>query len=137
MAGLCMVKGLSVIPASRKEIEMAKDKAKKHDPGHRSGGKKSSRWSVQTQANKARKATRRLERFVRAAERRDSLDWINPATGKKARGGTLTVKRQARTVQAVRVDQKAKQRRNFKKLDFSQKIAHRDAGLPSRTVHPS
>lgn len=116
---------------------MAKDKAKKHEAGHRSGGKKSSRWSATTQANKVRRAQVRLARLVRAAERRESPDWINPATGKKARGGTISAKRISRELQVVQIDKKAKQRRNFKTLDFSQKIAHREAGLPSRTVHPS
>lgn len=115
---------------------MAKDKAKKHEAGHRSGGKKSSRWSAVTQQNKARRAQVRLDRLVRAAERRESPDWINPATGMKARGGTLTGKRVSRAIQAQRVEHKAKQRRNFSLLDHAQKIAHRTAGLPSRTVHP-
>jgi hypothetical protein len=108
---------------------MAKDKAKKPEAGKSSGGKKSSRWSAQTQQNKARRATNRLARFERIAERRASPDWVNPFTGKLARGGTLRAKREAREAQAVRIDKKARQRRNFSALSFADKDDHRTSGF--------
>lgn len=127
---------------------MAKDKPKKDVPGRTKGGKKSSRWSTQTQANKKRAAETREARLIRAAERRTKgatvtipLNAVVDSGEKDERGKAIlvphkqrgkTVKsattRDRREMQAGRISRKQTQRRNFSALTKSEREEHRAAG---------
>src|SRR6476620_2386972 len=88
----------------------SKDKAK-NTPGVSKGGKKSSRWSPQTRANKERAAETRARRLQRAAERRSQGATVtDPVTGKVKKS---VVTRDRRALQAARI--KAKRISRYRK----------------------
>jgi hypothetical protein len=92
-----------------------KQEAKHHESSRMLGGKKSSRWSAQTRANKARRASIRENRLLRAAERRASLDVVNPATGLRLTGEALRKALLKREDQARRISAKMKSRHQQQK----------------------
>lgn len=113
---------------------MAKQQKKSSTASVQKGGVKSSRWSERTKANKARAAASRENRLVKAAERRSKGATVGDPVSGKVKKSVVT--RDRRELQSARVGRKAEQRRNFSKLSPAEKLAHREAGLPSRTVHP-
>lgn len=108
---------------------MAKDKAKAPAPGKQKGGKKSARRSAATIANKARRAEARVNRLLRAAERRASNTYVNPATGRAIRStGTLRPILAKREKQAGKINKKREQRRLFFSLGKPEQRARRENG---------
>lgn len=84
--------------------------------------------------NKKRRKVRREYLAIRRAERRMDLTWTSPRTG--IHRNATPVEIASRQDQTKRIRAKRKQRTYFAALSVPEKIAHREAGLPSRTVHP-
>lgn len=91
--------------------------------------------TARTRENKARREIQRMNRFKKARERRRSVVFVHPISGRKKPLGSVAIER--RIIQEARIRVKREQRQSFAKLKPAEKAAHRTAAPEGSKTKPT